>query len=443
MIDKMNRDRKKILMLLENPFPIDPRPRSEAGALLEAGYDVSIIAVRFPDEKLTEVVDGVNVYRVPQFSLFKKGSRSRFRLFRMIYGIFSKAAYIFEYVYFTSACFFISLYLAVRHGFDVIHAHNPPNTLFLIGVFYKLFGKKYVFDHHDLSPELFLSRYNIDKNFIYDMLMLEEKFTLKAADMVIATNDSYKEIEVTRANIDPDKIFVVRNGPNLDKFKLQPPDAELQKKAGTILAYCGVMGPQDGVDYLLRALRLVIDKFGRDDFYCVIIGLGDAVDELKKLTHELRLEDHVWFTGFISFEDLLRYLSTADICLDPNPSSPLNDSSTWIKVMEYMALGKPLVSFDLKETRFSAQEAALYATPNEEEEFAKAIVTLMDDPELRKKMGEFGRKRVRNELSWQHVSKNLLRAYDWLFDEAFENASQKEHANTDRTQMRRRPVEIR
>jgi len=202
------------------------------------------------------------------------------------------------------------------------------------------------------------------------------------------------------------------------------------------------MGPQDGVDYMLRALRLVIDKFGRDDFYCVIIGLGDAVDDLKKLTADLQLENHVWFTGFIPFRDLLRYLSTADICLDPNPSSPLNDSSTWIKVMEYMALGKPLVSFDLKETRFSAQEAAMYATPNDEAEFAKAIVTLMDDAELRKRMGEFGRKRVQNELAWQHVSKNLLRAYDWLFAGQPGRTAQTDK-ETEQQRRIRQPAEVR
>ncbi len=179
-----------------------------------------------------------------------------------------------------------------------------------------------------------------------------------------------------------------------------------------ILVYIGVMGPQDGVDYLLRSLRGLVYSMARTDFYCVIIGRGDAVEDLKVLRDELQLQDYVRFTSRIPIEDLMRYLSTADICLDPNPSNPLNDSSTSIKVMEYMALAKPIVSFDLKETRYSAQEAAIYATPNDVEEFAEAIVSLMDDPHKRAKMGAFGRKRVFHKLAWRHLSKDLLLAYE-------------------------------
>jgi len=356
----------RILMLVENPFPADTRVRNEAYKLKEAGYQVSVVAVRhFPGEKTRETVNGIRVYRVPRLDLFSKSDSNQNRLKTQLYRLTSAIGYIAEYFYFTAACLLVSLYIALKEGFDAIHIgfdaihiHNPPNTLFIIGLLHKLFGKKFVFDHHDLGPELFLSRYNLKGGFLYKLLLLEEKLCLRCADMVIATNQSYKEIDVKRGKKKREQIFVVRNGPNLNEMQLVSPDEELQKMGKNILVYIGFMGPQDGVDYLLRSIHYLVNDLHRKDFYCVIIGRGDAVEDLKKLRNDLKLNDFVRFTGRIPREDLVRYLSTADICLDPNPSSPLNDVSTWIKVMEYMSLGKPIVSFDLKETRHSAQEAA-------------------------------------------------------------------------------------
>jgi glycosyltransferase involved in cell wall biosynthesis len=411
----MKAKKSRILMLTESAFPNDTRVRNEAYALTNAGYNVSVIALRRYDyEKPTEFVNGVNVYRVPEVVLFKKTESSKSWLQIQLYRIKSAVGYIFEYFYFTFACFLVSVYLAIKEGFDAVHLHNPPNTLFIIGLFYRMFGKKFVFDHHDLEPELYLSRYGIETSFIYKVLLLEEKLCLKSANIVIATNESYKEIEIKRGNLKQGKIFVVRNGPDLQTFRPVDSDKELQNMGKKILVYIGVMGPQDGVDHLLRSLGEIVYSMGRTDLYSVIVGRGDAVEDLKVLRDELQLRDYVRFTGRIPIEDLLRYLTTADICLDPNPSNPLNDSSTWIKVMEYMALAKPIVSFDLKETRYSAQEAAIYVPPNDEKEYAKAIVKLMDDPHQRVKMGAFGQKRVKEELAWQHVSKNLLLAYESL-----------------------------
>jgi glycosyltransferase involved in cell wall biosynthesis len=414
----------RILMLLENAFPRDPRVRNEAFTLARAGYKITIIALRKEkNEKRKEKINGVTVYRAPLIDLFKKTTSADIWVRIQLQRVKSALGYVFEYFYFTSVCFFLSLYIAVKDGFDVIQAHNPPNTLFLVGLFYRMFGKKFVFDHHDLAPELYLSRYDIEDGFIYRMLLLEEKLCLRAANMVIATNGSYKEIDVKRAKIRSEKVFIVRNGPDLGRVRLVAPDTSLKRTGKKILVYVGKMGPQDGVDYLLRALRYMVHKLKRTDFFCIIIGPGDVVEDLKILAHELRVEDYVWFTGYIPEADLLRYLSTADICLDPNPSNPLNDSSTWIKVMEYMALGKPIVSFDLKETRFSAQGAALYVPPNDELEYAKTIIKLMDNPSKRAQMGVIGRKRVLDELSWQHVSKNLLLAYDWIFKDFQDKAT--------------------
>jgi len=413
----------RILMIVENRFPTDVRVRNESYTLTGAGYKVSVIALGENGEERKEDVDGVTVYRLPVLDVFAKSAPAKSRVQKLLNRVKSWVGYMVEYLYFTCASLLLSSYIALREGFDVVHIHNPPNTLFVLGAIHRLFGKKFVFDHHDLAPELYLSRYCVRDGFIARVLLFEENLCLRLADMVIATNGSYKQIDIERGKVQPDKVFVVRNGPDLANVRPVPPDDKLKGMGESILVYVGVMGPQDGVDYLLRALRDLVYKLGRTDFYCVIIGSGDAVEGLKRLANELKLEDFVWFTGWIPDEDLLRYLSTADICVDPNPSSPLNDVSTWIKVMEYMALGKPIVSFDLKETRITAQEAAIYVPPNKEEEFAKAIVRLMDNPLERAHMGSFGYKRVRDELAWEHVSRNLLAAYESLFSKGIRAVS--------------------
>lgn len=404
----------KILMIVENPYPQDTRVRNEANKLFKAGYKVSVIAKKYPNQTLTEDVSGVKVYRVPWFEVFRKTTEAKSFLIKILYKIGTKFGYIIEYFYFTIAAFLYSFIVLLKEGFDVVHLHNPPNTLFIIGLFYRLFGKKFVFDHHDLSPELYLSRYKTLGGLIHKILLLEEKLCLRSANIVIATNESYKEIDIVRGKKNPDDIFIVRNGPDLNLFREVEPDYELKNSGKKILVYIGVMGPQDGVDYLLRSLHILVNEFNRKDFYCVIIGPGDILDELRELREELNLQDYCRFTGKIPFDELLKYLSTADICVDPNPSNPLNDYSTWIKVMEYMSLGKPIVSYNLKETRYSARDAALYATPNNEREFAEKIIELMDNPQLRKEMGEYGKQRVKNELAWEIVSENLLAAYKKL-----------------------------
>ncbi len=337
---------RRVLMLLENHFPEDVRVRQEAYKLINAGYQVTVIA-QFSEkgQKAREVINGVVVYRIPLITIFSKTAKrpskdASFAKWRIgLFRIRSAIGYLIEYFYFTTACFVMSLVVAVRGGFDVIHLHNPPNTPFLVGFFFKLFGKRFVFDHHDLAPELYLSRYRIPSGFIHAILLLEEKLCLRTANMVIATNESYKEIDIKRGGKDPGSIFVVRNGPDLsDKiFQTVPPDPELKAMGKKILVYIGVMGPQDGVDYMIRAIWSLVHKFRREDFYCLIIGHGDELENLKQLARELELDNYLKFTGFIPKSDLIRYLSTSDVCLDPNPSNPLNDYSTWVKVLEYMA----------------------------------------------------------------------------------------------------------
>jgi glycosyltransferase involved in cell wall biosynthesis len=405
-----------VLMFVENGFPADSRVRNEAFTLAANGYKVTVIALRGPAEARRETVGGVTVYRIRRLTLFEKLPGARPSGMKALLGRLSVVGgYLAEYIYFTAACLVLSWYIALREGFDVAHAHNPPDTLFVVGAIHKLFGRKFVFDHHDLSAELYLSRYRkTTEGSVTWVLKLLEKLSVTLADVVIETNESYRAIDVRRNGIDPDKVFIVRNGPDLARVRLVEPDQRLRSMGRTILGYVGAMNPQDGVDYLLRALSRLVHDLGRTDFYCVLIGDGDSRAALESQAIELKVADRVLFTGFIPEEDLWRYLSSADICLDPNPSSPLNDVSTWIKVMEYMALGKPVISFDLKETRSTASDAALYVTPNDETGFAEAIAQLMDDPVRRHKMGEFGTRRVQSHLGWHITSQNLVKAYGRL-----------------------------
>jgi glycosyltransferase involved in cell wall biosynthesis len=399
-------------MFVENHFPSDVRVRNESDVLVAAGYQVVVVALRRQGEALSERVGGVQVYRLPKLVLFQKTLRQNSTWLQKAW-LKGKAflGYLGEYIYFTAGCFAMSLYVAAKHGFDVIHAHNPPDTIFLVAAPYKLLGKKFVFDHHDLCPELYQSRYRARRDVFVRWLGLLEKCSLKLADITIATNESYKMAQTERGGVKPEKIFIVRNGPNLQRMKIQPPSRRLLQMNKTILCYIGSLNPQDGVDYLLRSLHHLAYGIGRREFYCVIMGSGDSLEGLRALADELKLTGLVELTGFVSDTDLLANLSAADICVDPDPSSPLNDVSTWIKIMEYMAYGKPIVSYDLKETRFSAREAALYVEPNDEKRFSEAIATLMDRPSLRKQMGDFGRRRVEEELEWSKVGQSLKAAY--------------------------------
>jgi glycosyltransferase involved in cell wall biosynthesis len=386
----------RILMLLENlPYPQDVRVRREATALAAAGYRVTVICPAAPGQPSRETVNGVRVFRYAPP--------------RAASGLLG---YLWEYGYSMVASFVISLAICFDEGFDAIHAHNPPETFVFIAMFYKLLGKRFVFDHHDLSPEMYQARFPEKSNrIVHAALVLLEKLTCNFADHIIATNESYKRVEMGRDHVPESHITVVRNGIELNRLGPVEPDPVLRRKAKTIIGYVGVMGFQDGVDYLLRALHHLVHDFGRTDFYCALIGGGDAWPSLKKLASELALGEYVWLPGFIFGDDLRRYLSSADICVVPDPSNPYNDRSTMVKVMEYMALGKPIVGFDLPEHRFTAQQAAVYVRGNDEIAFARAIAELMDDPLRRERLGAFGKQRIKNELAWDFSVPKLLAVY--------------------------------
>jgi glycosyltransferase involved in cell wall biosynthesis len=321
--------------------------------------------------------------------------------------------YVWEYGYSMAAMFLLSLYVLLRGGIDIVHAHNPPDMLVLIGAFYKLFGKRFVFDHHDLAPELYQARFDGQANgTLHQGLLWAERLSCQLADHVIVTNESYRTIDMERGGVKADRISVVRNGPDPSQLRPVAPDPRLRQKGVTIMGYIGDLGYQDGLDYLLRALWHLVNDLGREDFFCVIVGNGDACDDLKELASRLELERYMWFTGWLSAADFVPLISAADICVDSAPSNAYNDRSTMIKMMEYMALQKPIVTFDLPEHRVTADTAARYVRPNDELAFAQALAQLMDDPASRTKMAELGRQRVETALAWSYSAQILLAAYE-------------------------------
>ena len=392
---------KRVLMLLENShYPGDTRVYNEARALRDAGYQVSVIAQRKTgsDSPYHQVIDDVQVYRFP---LLAEGS-----------GFLS---YISEYGLAMAEMFLLSLVVLVRHGFDIIHAANPPDLFFLLVAPFKLLGKRFVFDHHDLSPELYDVREGGKGHpIVRGALLAMERLSCRMADLVIATNESYKAIEMARDGVPESRIVVVRNGPDLDDFKPVEPAPGLAQPGKTLIAYMGVIAVQDGVDYLLRALDCLVHELRLDDFHCVVIGDGTALPALKVMAERLGLSDYVHFTGWVQRAEIPSYLSAADICVAPEPSNAYNDRCTMIKMMEYMALAKPIVAFGLPEHRRSADGSAVYAEPNSEFDFARQIASLMNDPVRRQQMGRHGRQRVEEGLAWPHQAAHLLEMYESL-----------------------------
>lgn len=388
---------KHVLVLVENlSVPLDRRVWQESRALVDDGFAVTVIcpAGLNRDTEREVVIDGVRILRYP---------------LRAATG--GPLGYLREY----SLALWHTARLAAkvrREGpVDLIHACNPPDLFFLIALMLRPFGTRFVFDHHDLVPELFLSRFTRGGKALWRLTKALERLTFACADYVISTNESYRKVAITRGKMDPDRVTVVRSAPDLTKFARREPDASLRRGKDYLLAYLGVMGPQDGVDYALRAVHLLRTQLGRDDFHCVFMGAGDHFDELTTLCRELGLDDIVEFTGRVPDEFVERCLSTADVCLSPDPLNPLNDVSTMNKVVEYMAMGCPVVSFDLTEARVSAGDAAVYVPANDELAFAKATDDLLSDPARRQQMAALGRSRVERDLSWAVSSENLVRFY--------------------------------
>ncbi len=389
---------ERVLMIVENlPVPFDRRVWQEAQALRDAGYQVSVICPTGQGyERRKEEIDGILIYRHP---LPMEGK-----------GVMG---YLVEYPAALFWQFLLAWRVFWRRGFDVIHACNPPDDIFLIGGFFKLFGKRFLFDHHDINPELYEVKFG-RRDLLYRILLFLERMTFRTADVVVSTNESYRQIALQRGGVDPEKIFIVRSSPDLSRLKPGPPVNALRKGRTHLVGYVGVMGAQDGIDILLRIIHHIIHERGRKDIQFLLIGGGTELDAMIHYAETLGLSEFVEFTGFLRGQELIDTLGSIDVGVCPDPVDCYNDKCTMNKVMEYMALGKPLVQFDLTEGRYSAGEAALYA--QDEQDFAEKVLQLVDDAELRKTMGEYGRQRIENELDWKYEVPKLLSAYKKVFE---------------------------
>jgi glycosyltransferase involved in cell wall biosynthesis len=391
--------KRKVLMIVENlSVPFDSRVWKEATTLRDNGYGVTVLCPRGQGyRKSYELLNGVHIYRHPRIH---EGNGA--------------IGYLVEFSWALLCEFVYASWIFMRRGFQIIQGCNPPDDIFLVALPFKLFGVKYIFDHHDANPELYESKFGRKDSF-YRVQLFLERLTYFFSDVVIGTNNSYRDLAITRGMRDPEDVFVVRNGPDLAKFHLVPARPALKRGKRYLVGYVGTMSSQEGLEILIEA-ALHLKEMGRCDVQFTCVGGGPGLSGLRKMVEDIGLSDTVHFTGRIPDEELLEILSTADVCVNPDRPCNMNDISTMIKIMEYMALGKPIVQFDLKEGRYSAADASLYVAKDATAaEFGNKILWLLDRPEIREAMGQSGRRRVEKELAWNHSVDNLLRAYESAF----------------------------
>ena len=385
---------RRILIIVENlPLPFDRRVWHECRTLTAAGAQVAVICPTGKGyEARYEEIDGVHIYR-HSLPIDAKGA----------------SGYLLEYGAALWHEIRLALKIARKHGFDTIQGCNPPDLIFLIAWPFKRFGKRYIFDHHDINPELYEAKFN-KRGFFWKLMVWFERLNFRTADVVISTNQSYREVALTRGGKASEDVFVVRSGPDLTRLKRMPPSRAWHNGRAHMVGYVGVMGDQEGLDLLLDSAREIIVDKGRDVQF-VLVGGGPALADLQTMAQDLGLADHVTFTGRAPDDVLFDVLSNADVCVNPDRVNPMNDKSTMNKILEYMAFEKPIVQFDVTEGRYSAGEASLYAASNDTSDMADKILSLIDDPETSARMGQYGRNRVETELSWDHQVDTLIAAY--------------------------------
>ena len=391
---------RKVLIIVENlPVPFDTRVWQEATTLAENGYEVSVICPKGKGyDKEYEYLKGVHIHRhdMPEEGNGALGYareyfcalREELRLARKIYK---------------------------ERGFHVIHGCNPPDDIYMVARWFKRKGVDYVFDHHDICPELYEAKFGKTTGLLYKSQLWLERQSYMHCAFAFVTNESYKKIAIERGGMKEKDVFVLRSGPKLERLRITPAKPEIKRGRKYMVGYLGVIGQQEGIEYLLEAARYIREDLHHDDIFWGIVGGGPHLEALRKQSHNMGLDDIVEFTGRVPDDTLLDYLNTADVCVNSDEYNAMNDKSTMNKILEYMALGKPIVQFDLTEGRYSARDASLYAIPNNARDMADKIIQLLEDEPLRKRMSAYGRDRIINELSWEHTSKALLEGYDKYF----------------------------
>jgi len=391
----MEQKKPGVCIIIENlTVPVDRRMWQEARTLAEAGHRVSVVCPTGRGfEQTYEVRDGIEIYR------------------HKLWEASGPGGYFLEYAIALASEFRLALKAYRRTRFRIIHAANPPDTIFLIALFFRVFGVRFIFDHHDLNPELYEAKFG-RRGLFYRFVCLAERLTYRTATVSIATNESYREIALTRGGMSPERAFVVKSCPDLKNICIGPPRPELKLGKPFMVVYVGVMGPQDGLDLLLESIRYIVQEAGRHDVSFSLIGRGPETQKLKAWTAEKGLDSCVTFTGRVPDAEMWAYLSTADLGVAPDPKNPMNDKSTMNKILEYMAFGLPVVLYDLTEGRRSAGDAALYARPNDPINFARQIMKLLDCEGLRRTLGARARKRIEHSLNWDTEKRALLKAYE-------------------------------
>jgi glycosyltransferase involved in cell wall biosynthesis len=392
---------RRVLIVVQNlPVPFDRRVWLEATTLARAGHGVSVICPKAKGfNRSFEVIEDVHIHR-----------------YALPVDAQGTLGFVAEFTW----CFVRTAMKSVRvavagRGFDVLHACNPPETYWLLGRFWRLFGKRFLFDHHDLSPEMYQAKFGSTGGRVVTALRYLERKTFETADLVVTTNESHQRIAVGRGGMASADVYVVRSGPDLERLTVHPPDPAWRKGKRHLIVYLGEICKQDGVDHLVRAVKLLRDELGRDDVHCVLVGGGPYQPSIRAYAEELGVAELCTFTGRVSDDELCRILSSADLGVDPDPKNDWSDKSTMNKIMEYMFFGLPVVAYDLAEHRVSAGAAAMFAEPNCERALARSISELLDDPARRRRMGLAGRTRVRSVLAWEHSAPVLLAAYDRLW----------------------------
>jgi glycosyltransferase involved in cell wall biosynthesis len=414
--------RNRVLIVVQNlPVPFDRRVWLEGTTLAKNGYEVSVICPKMRGfNRGRETLEDIDIYRYP-LPIDAQG----------------KIGFVLEFLWCFLATALLSLKVQIAgRGFDVLHVCNPPETYWPLAWFWRAFGKRFIFDHHDLSPEMFAVKFERPATreaggALFRALLFLERMTFKAAQIVITTNESHKRIAVERGGKRPEDVFIVRSGPDLSRFRVYEPDQKWRNGKPFLIAYLGEICKQDGVDHLVRAMKILRDELRRDDVHCIFMGGGPHQKAIADYAVEIGVAELCTFTGRVSDEDLCRVLSTADIGIDPDPKNAWSDQSTMNKVIEYMFFGLPVLSYDLHETRVSAGDAGMFVTANDERALARGVIDLLDDPERRKRLGAAGYQRVREVLAWNYSVAPLLTAYRAVFGERTSAAPARETASAE------------